>query len=213
MVEPLAEPDAGQRLGGPSLSFLPRDAGVHERQLHVLHRRRPTEQVEALEDEPERTVSHLRELAPVELRHLAIAEEVRARRRLVETAEDVHERRLARPRRPHDGDELRRLDGERHAVERAHLDVTERIDFSNVLEVDERHLGLAPGRAQNPLGSRVGAAAGAGLPRLAHEVSASVMKASSLMFPLTTSVSEPSVRPIWMSTGSDFRPVSRYTMR
>ena len=70
-------------------------------------------------------------------RHLAAVEEVAARGRAIEAAEDVHQRRLARARGAHDGDELAPLDDERHVVERVHLDVAEPVDLADVVEQDE----------------------------------------------------------------------------
>ncbi len=82
------------------------DARVEERQLDVLERARPREEVEALEDEAERPVADLGELVAVEPRDLLAGEPVGAERRPVEAAEDVHQRRLARAGRAHDRDEL-----------------------------------------------------------------------------------------------------------
>jgi hypothetical protein len=56
--------------------------------------------MERLEDEADLAVADLGELVLGEPRHLLIAQEVLARGRRVEAAEQVHQRRLARSRRP-----------------------------------------------------------------------------------------------------------------
>ena len=59
-------------------------------------------------------------------------------RRLVEAAEDVHQRRLARARRAHDRDELALVDGQRDAAQRVHLDVAQLVDLGDPVELDDR---------------------------------------------------------------------------
>ena len=63
VIEPIAEPDAPQRVGGQRLRVLPpARAVVQQRQLDVVERRGAREQVEALEDEAELLVSEVGEL-------------------------------------------------------------------------------------------------------------------------------------------------------
>ena len=82
-------------------------AAVEERKLHVLKRRRSGEKIEALKDEAEVLAPQERTLVARQALDVHSAEEIRARRRAVERADDVHGRRLARARRAHDGDEFR----------------------------------------------------------------------------------------------------------
>ena len=100
-------------------------------------RRGAGQQVEALEDEAERAVPRVRELAPRELRDVLPFEQVAPRRRAIEAADEVHEGALPRARRPHDGDEVSRLDRERHAAQRVHLDVAHDVGAGDVFELDE----------------------------------------------------------------------------
>ena len=125
--------------------------GVDQRQLDVLERRGAGEQVEGLEHEADLPVADLGALVAVEPRDVDAVEEVAARRRPVEAADDVHERALAGARRAHDRDELARRDRERDAVERAHLDLAHLVDPDEVLDPDDvghaqKASGPPPGR-------------------------------------------------------------------
>ena len=79
-------------------------------QLHLLNGARPRQQVEVLEDEAELLVADDRQLLPRPRGDLKSVQHVAAARRRVQAAEDVQHRRLARPRRAHDRDELALVD-------------------------------------------------------------------------------------------------------
>ena len=111
--------------------------GVDQRQLDVLERRRAGEQVERLEDEADLPVPDLGALVAVEPGDVDPVEKVAARRGPVEAADDVHEGALAGPGRPHDGDELARVDREGYAVEGPDLDLAHRVDLDEVLDPDD----------------------------------------------------------------------------
>ena len=93
-------------------------AGDRERQLHVLLGVQHREQVVELEDEADVLAAQLRQLVVVHPGDLLAGDRDRSARRLVEPGEDVHQRRLARARRAHDGRQLAALDLERDAAER-----------------------------------------------------------------------------------------------
>ncbi len=115
---------------------------VEEGKLDVLEGGRPGEEVEALEDEPEATVADGRELVAREPRDLLAVEHVPPARRAIEAPEDVHQGRLARAGRSHDGRELTRGDREGHAAERVDLHVAHDVGLGDVLEADELHRPL-----------------------------------------------------------------------
>ena len=70
---------------------------------------------------------------------VAPVEQVAARGRAIEAAEDVHQRRLARARRAHDRDELaRRRSRARRRASALHLDVAQLVDLGRRRELDER---------------------------------------------------------------------------
>jgi hypothetical protein len=138
MMHPAAEADPQERLGRARAPLATAHAGVEQRQLDVLERAGAGQQVEALEDEPERFVADLRELVGVEPRDVAPTQEKPASRRAVEAAEDVHQRALAGARRAHDRHELALVDLQVDAAQGLHLDVAHRVDLADALEPHER---------------------------------------------------------------------------
>src|SRR3990172_4905805 len=84
---------------------------VEHGQLDVLDGRRPRQQVEPLEHEPEFFVPDLGKFVPGETAGIDTVEKIPAIRRRVKTAENVHERRFPRTRLAHNGHELALLDG------------------------------------------------------------------------------------------------------
>ena len=102
----VAETGAGEHLERAPAALVARHAAVQQRQLDVAQHARPREQVEALEDEADEPVAQHRQARRGEVRDLLVGEQVRALARRVEAAEDVHQRRLAGARRPHDRDVL-----------------------------------------------------------------------------------------------------------
>ena len=119
--------------------LLLRHAGVDQRQLHVVQRRGARQQVEGLEDEADLLVADARQLVVVHLADLLAVQEVGALRRRVEAADQVHQRRLARARRPHDGDVLAALDGDGDAAQGVDLLVAHHIGLPEVAGFDQRH--------------------------------------------------------------------------
>jgi hypothetical protein len=89
-----------------------------QRQRDVLGRRQHGQQVEELEDEADVVAPQLRELAVVQAADVDAGDGDLARRGLVEAGEDVHQRRLARARRAHDGGQPAFGDLDRHAAQR-----------------------------------------------------------------------------------------------
>src|SRR5947209_1330334 len=136
------------------------DPRIHQRQRHVVQQGCPGQQVEALENEADHPVAQIGELVPAQGADLAALEHVGAVARRVEAAEDAHESRFPRPRRPHDGDELRPSDVEVHV--RQHRDGPRPglVMLAEVRQADDRR-----GRHQNsltwtvPPGELAGAAA------------------------------------------------------
>jgi hypothetical protein len=81
-------------------------AGQLERQGDVLGRGEHREQVEELEDEADVVAPQAGERGVVELGDVEAGDGHVARRGLVQTGEDVHQRRLARARRAHHGGQV-----------------------------------------------------------------------------------------------------------
>src|SRR5207247_4985175 len=87
--------------------------------LDVLERRESRDQVELLEDEPERAETQSRQLPIGERAEVAILEEHVSRARAVERTEELQERRLAGAALPLERDQLPLVDPEADAVDRA----------------------------------------------------------------------------------------------
>ena len=184
-----------------------RHAGVQQRQLDVLQRRRARQQVELLEHEADPPVADARERVARQVRDVLAGEPVAARRRRVEAADQVHERRLARAGRPHDRDELALGDVDRHAGERAHLGLAQRVDLDEIADRDQRHRGrrgsILHGSAQGARprrcpdaqnGSRGALLVGRAACALRSTLP-TITSAPSFRSPPVTSVALPSVRP------------------
>ena len=114
-------------------------AGVDQRQLDVVERRRARQQIERLEHEADLFVADPRQLVVVHLADLFAVQQVRALARRVEAADEIHERRLARPGRPHDGDVLAALDGNRHAAQGVNLLRAHHVGFPQIDGFNECH--------------------------------------------------------------------------
>src|SRR5579884_97137 len=141
VVLAISEADGGQR-GQRSLAAVGR-AGVEQRQLDLLDGRHAGQQVEALEDEAQLAVADRRQLVVGEAGHLDAVELVATARGLVEAADGVHQRRLARARGAHDRDEFAAADADRHAAQGMHFDVAESVDLRDVADQDNRWRRLA----------------------------------------------------------------------
>ena len=141
VIHALAEPDDLQDFLGPLVALgglhLVLAAVVEQRQLDVVERRRPRQQVEALEDEADLAVAHDRELIAGHPRDILAVEDVLAARRAIKAAEDVHERRLAGAGRARDRHELALLDVHVGAAERAHRHFADRVGLDEVANGDD----------------------------------------------------------------------------
>ena len=112
---------------------------VEQRQFDVVERRRARQQIESLKHEADLPVAHLGQLVPAELGDVAPVEKILAAGRVVEAAEDVHQRRFAGPRWPGRRDELARLDVERHAAKRVDLHFADVVGLGEIADGDDRH--------------------------------------------------------------------------
>jgi hypothetical protein len=93
-------------VGDDGLRLLVLHVAVGERHFEVLPHGQAVDEVVALEDEADVPLVQLGALLVVHLVDGLAHEVVLAAPRAVEEADDGEQRRLPRPRRPHDGDEL-----------------------------------------------------------------------------------------------------------
>jgi hypothetical protein len=136
VIEPVAEPHAGQQFLRPCDSLLARDPGVEHRELHILERGRSREQVETLEHEADLTAPYGGELVGREARHFLARQTIGARRRAIETAEQMHERGLAGAGRPHERDKFAARDGDVDVFEREHVEFVANIFLGELMRFD-----------------------------------------------------------------------------
>src|SRR6058998_3674157 len=105
-----------------------------ERDLDILSRRQCRDQVELLEDEPDRLESQLRELCVGHLRKVAALEEDLPPSRTVERSEQLEQGRLPRAARPGDDEELPGIDLQVERVHRADLACTAAVIAADTTE-------------------------------------------------------------------------------
>ncbi len=111
-----------------------------ERQRDVLFRREGRHEVVELKNETDLAPSDKRQLVILQQGKTLIAEFHFALGRLIEPAEQVEERGLARAARPHDRDEFAGIDGQVHPVERVHRHLAEPILLAQRLGFQNRHI-------------------------------------------------------------------------
>ena len=92
--------------GGSGRAHQIRAIRVQERKLHVLQGRRPGEQVEALENEPQLPAPNLGQSVFIEKTNLHSIQEHAAGGRAVQAPQEIHERTLSRTRSSHQRHEL-----------------------------------------------------------------------------------------------------------
>ena len=116
-------------------------AGIKERQLDVLNRAGPREQVEALEDESDAPAPNRRQLRLSQRGDIDAFEQVDAAGRAIEASNDVHQSRFAGTGGAHNRHELAALDSNADAAQRAHLDIAEVVSLREIANFydDIRH--------------------------------------------------------------------------
>ena len=130
MLEPLAQAHAleqAARFGG---RLLRRRAAHEQRHRDVLERRELRQQMMELIDEAERTIAQPAALRVAQRAHRLADDAHLACRRLIEAADELQQRRLARARRADDRDAIALGDGELDAAQHLDVapDVAERLD-------------------------------------------------------------------------------------
>src|SRR5690349_5156503 len=97
-----AETDCRQRFKRALVARGCVDPEIKHRQLDIFESRSAREQVEALERETDLLTTNVGAFVLRHLRNIFAVEDVRATRRTIETAENIHRRRFARSGRSHD---------------------------------------------------------------------------------------------------------------
>ncbi len=138
MVLAAGQANPRQCLFGPRSAFLHRHVGVHQRQCHVVESAGARDELEALEHEAKGRKAQRREIALLQGRDLAPLEEIAAAGGLVETAEQIHQRRFPGARGPHDRKHLDLLDRQVHVHQGVYLDLASLVGLADARQPDDR---------------------------------------------------------------------------
>ena len=133
MAEPMRDADAFGQRPRPPIGLVAANAGEQAGEGDVVGNRERRQQVEELKDEADLLAAHVRELVISELGQVATVQDQPARRRAIHRAAHVEEGRLAAAGRAHEGDEIARIDRERHPGQRANRRVAARVGFFEIL--------------------------------------------------------------------------------
>ncbi len=96
-------------------------ARINQRQLHIVQSRCARQEVEGLEDKSNLFVPDAGQFVVVQLADLLTIQPVLAAAGRIQAPDQVHQRGLARSRRPHDRDVLVAADLQIHSAQRVHL--------------------------------------------------------------------------------------------
>ena len=133
----LGQAHARQRRAGAGLALGRLDTGIDQGQFHILQRAGACQQVELLEHKANPPVADGSQRIRRQRMHGLARQVVTAAVGQVQATQDVHERGLARARRPHDGHELARVDLQRHAAQRVHGLPAHGVGLGERLRVDQ----------------------------------------------------------------------------
>ena len=135
----VGEPHPVQGRPRPAQPLGPPDALVEQPVGHVLERRPAVQQEELLEHEAEAHGPDPGQRGVGQRGHVVADQPHPARRRPVERAHDVQQRRLARARRPDDRHVVARLDGEVDAVQHGQCRRAAAVRLRHVDQVEDAH--------------------------------------------------------------------------
>ena len=133
----ISQTDQLQRIHGPLGSFLFADLRIECRKLDILQRSCAREKIESLKDETNFPVAYGGEFLLAEFGNFGALEHVAAAGRLVQAAENIHERGLAAAAGSHDRDELAALDGDADSAQSMHASFTQIVILVDVLHAND----------------------------------------------------------------------------
>ena len=126
----------------PLDALVGRHAGVDQRQFHIVQRGGARQQVERLENEADFLVADARQLVVGHRADQVAVDVVLALGRRIQAADQVHQRRLARAGRAHDGDILAALDLDVDTGDRVDLLVAHDVRLPQIVRADDDSLAL-----------------------------------------------------------------------
>ena len=126
-----------EQLARAIVDLLPRPAAQVQRQRHVLDARQARQQIEELKDEAELVPPHRRQPIVCEAVEALAVERDGARRRPVQPADEIQQRRFSRSRGPDDRDHLPLRNLERDVLQRRDAPPAVEV-LADVVETDQR---------------------------------------------------------------------------
>ena len=150
----LGQAHTGQRSQGPLAPLGSLNARVQHGQLHVFQGAGARQQVELLEHKTDTPVADRGQLVFRHGLHLLPGQLVLACGGQVQTTQNIHQGRFARPRGAHDGHKITLNDVERYAAQRMHGLVPHGVGFGQRLRLDQRRSSMGrrllgwPGRGE-----------------------------------------------------------------
>src|SRR5579862_4083266 len=110
---------------------------IQQRELYVVDRGRPGEQVELLKYESDLSVADVGQLVALEPAHIDPVQKVRSRGWPIQASQDVHESRFARSGWSHDCDKTAPLDPGRDAIESMDKHIAKLVSLGQIFHADE----------------------------------------------------------------------------
>ena len=140
MLSAVGEADGGKHFLCPLQALAPLYPRIDERKSDIIERRNARKQIEVLKDEADLLVARECQRIIAEPCDFLAVELVRALRRTVETAENVHQRGFSRARGPHERGKFPASDIQIDAVERRERLPANAIEFPNAAQADRGRL-------------------------------------------------------------------------
>ena len=145
VVEMFPQTNSLQQLSGPLASFPVGGVlhGIRERHHHIFESTGAGQQIEVLEDEANLLITQHGPPVSRQLHDILPVKPVIPGSGMIETPQDIHERRLARSGGAHQSNEVSLSDVQRDALQHGDGDFAKLIGFINILQRNERHVMLS----------------------------------------------------------------------
>src|SRR5262249_14673992 len=138
VIQPVSQSYERQSFTGATLALLLGYTRVKHREFGILQSGRASEKIEALKHEPDLLISDSCQLLLAQPRHVGAFEPVLARRRLVEAAENIHERRFSAAAGSHDGNEVASIDTHTDSAQGVDFRLPKRVRLANIANFHNR---------------------------------------------------------------------------
>ena len=142
MVHALFQIHRAQRLACTFDPLAGRNAGINQRQFHVVQSRSARQQIESLENEADFLVPDARQLIVFHIADQLAVQVIQALGGRIQAANQVHQRRFAGTGRAHDGHVFAALDLDIDARDRVDLLVAHDVGLPEIVSADDDAVAL-----------------------------------------------------------------------